>query len=145
MPIKPENKARYPKNWKEIRARIMDRAKHRCEWCGVENYSVGTRGKRGDLKLIGLALNYADAMAIREQNSCTCCGECEHDRIIIIVLTIAHVHDHAPENCDDANLAALRQSCHLRHDIKHHAKSRENGKIQADISRGQMMLSEVQP
>lgn len=42
MPIKPENKARYPKNWKEIRQRILDRAGNRCEWpgCGVPNYST---------------------------------------------------------------------------------------------------------
>lgn len=31
MPIKPENRARYPKNWKQIRAVILDRAGHRCE------------------------------------------------------------------------------------------------------------------
>lgn len=38
MPIKPENKARYPKNWKEIRAAILERAGHKCEKCGAENY-----------------------------------------------------------------------------------------------------------
>lgn len=31
MPIKPENKHRYPPDWKAIRARILDRAGHRCE------------------------------------------------------------------------------------------------------------------
>jgi 5-methylcytosine-specific restriction endonuclease McrA len=45
MPIKPENKARYPKDWKQIRARILERATFRCEgsplWpdCRVENYA----------------------------------------------------------------------------------------------------------
>jgi 5-methylcytosine-specific restriction endonuclease McrA len=39
MPIKPENKARYPKNWKQISQRIrVERAKHKCEWCKAENY-----------------------------------------------------------------------------------------------------------
>lgn len=40
MPIRPENKARYPKNWKEIRAKILERANHKCEFegCGVANY-----------------------------------------------------------------------------------------------------------
>jgi hypothetical protein len=39
MPIKAENRARYPGNWKEIRAAILGRADHRCEWpgCGVQN------------------------------------------------------------------------------------------------------------
>ena len=37
MPIKPENKKLYPKNWKEIRQRILERAGNRCEFCGAEN------------------------------------------------------------------------------------------------------------
>ena len=39
MPIRPENKARYPKDWK-IRSRFVRffRARNRCEWCGAENY-----------------------------------------------------------------------------------------------------------
>lgn len=31
MPIRPENKGRYPKNWKEIRANVLARAEHACE------------------------------------------------------------------------------------------------------------------
>jgi 5-methylcytosine-specific restriction endonuclease McrA len=31
MPIKPENRHRYPAHWREIRAVILDRAGHRCE------------------------------------------------------------------------------------------------------------------
>ena len=38
MPIRPENKNRYPNNWKEIRDKIVVRAKNRCEFCGAENY-----------------------------------------------------------------------------------------------------------
>ena len=39
MPIKPENKARYPKNWKQISERIrFERAENKCEACGAENY-----------------------------------------------------------------------------------------------------------
>ena len=37
MPIRPENKDRYPANWKEIRKAILDRAGNRCELCGVVN------------------------------------------------------------------------------------------------------------
>src|SRR5580704_16284808 len=43
MPIRPENKARYPKNWSsEIRPAILERAKNDagwpcCEQCGVPN------------------------------------------------------------------------------------------------------------
>lgn len=31
MPIKPENAKRYPRDWKQIRARILARAGNRCE------------------------------------------------------------------------------------------------------------------
>lgn len=38
MPIKPENKARYPADWK-LRSRFVRlcRARNRCEWCAAEN------------------------------------------------------------------------------------------------------------
>lgn len=44
MPIKPENKARYPSNWKEIRVRILNRAGDCCEQCRVANGDVIVRG-----------------------------------------------------------------------------------------------------
>lgn len=38
MPIRPEMKARYPKDWK-LRSRFIRyyRARNKCEWCGAEN------------------------------------------------------------------------------------------------------------
>ena len=45
MPIKPENRARYPKDWKSIREGILLRAGHKCEGssfypeCRAENGS----------------------------------------------------------------------------------------------------------
>lgn len=38
MPIRPEMKARYPKDWK-LRSRFVrhSRAKNLCEWCGAKN------------------------------------------------------------------------------------------------------------
>ncbi len=44
MPIRPENKNKYPKNWKEIRKEILKRADNKCEGspkypdCRAENY-----------------------------------------------------------------------------------------------------------
>ena len=49
MPIKPENKARYPKNWKQIRQQILQRANNRCEICGVENHSEYIRKRDGKI------------------------------------------------------------------------------------------------
>ena len=46
MPIKPENKNRYPKNWKEIRATILKRANNKCEFCGIENHTIRKNGSK---------------------------------------------------------------------------------------------------
>lgn len=37
MPIRPENKARYPKNWPAISKRIRDRDEWKCKFCGAPN------------------------------------------------------------------------------------------------------------
>lgn len=47
MPIRPENRDRYPKDWKRIRARILERAHNRCEFCGVENHTMRLNPKTG--------------------------------------------------------------------------------------------------
>lgn len=47
MPIRPSQRERYPKDWKEISARIREREGNRCKWCGAENYKPHPRtGKR---------------------------------------------------------------------------------------------------
>lgn len=39
MPIRPENRGRYPADWK-LRSRFVRfyRAGNRCEWCGAKNH-----------------------------------------------------------------------------------------------------------
>lgn len=118
MPIKPENKKLYPKNWKEIRRQILERAKHKCEFCGVENYSEGYRTKDGKfIKSEGMQQE-ADML--------------DGEKIIRIILTIAHL-DHNPQNNNPENLRALCQKCHLNYDIEHHKqtrrKTREKGQL----------------
>lgn len=106
MPIKPENKARYPKNWKEIRTRILNRADNKCEGSPV----------------------YPDC---RVSN-----GEPHAETGSKVVLTIAHL-DHTPEHCEDENLMAWCQRCHLTYDAKHHAMTaaatRKEGKAMGDL------------
>lgn len=103
MPIRPENKALYPSNWKQIRQRILARANNRCEFCGVENHTLRSRGDDGN----GLELPPSR-----------------------IVLTIAHL-DHDPTNCDPTNLRALCQRCHNRYDAKHRVETRAKTKARA--------------
>ena len=64
MPIKPENKKLYPKNWKEIRQKILERANNKCEFCGVENHRWGYRNKNGDFVISeGMQQEADDAQA----------------------------------------------------------------------------------
>lgn len=37
-PIKPENRGRYPKDWKQVRQAILARSGLRCEFCGASQY-----------------------------------------------------------------------------------------------------------
>jgi len=151
MPIRPENKARYPADWNLRRRFILRRAKNCCEWCGVRNYSVGYRDEKGNfvpvcgnlyLDCAGFGMNqywtspisYTEAKKIADHEN-----EYSEKKYIVVVLTIAHVYDHRPEACSLLNLAALCQRCHLRHDIKHHAESRQ-ARIQNESKQIELML-----
>jgi 5-methylcytosine-specific restriction endonuclease McrA len=119
MPIRPENRQRYPENWKEIRAAILRRAGNRCEECGLHNHSIGTRHKDGTFRnpYPGQWDIYHDNLRSHhsKQQALTAAG------LIMIVLTIAHL-DHQPENVDPANLKSLCQKCHNRYDATNRRK-----------------------
>ncbi len=104
MPIKPENKKRYPDNWSTyIRPEILKRADHRCE--GSPAFPE-CRAKNGVAHPITGST---------------------------VVLTIAHL-DHQPENCDgmqnflewvpveESNLRAWCQLCHNTYDQPHRTR-----------------------
>jgi 5-methylcytosine-specific restriction endonuclease McrA len=107
MPIRPENRARYPKDWKAIGQAIRRRARDHCEQCGVANGTLG--GRTGD-GAWHPAIPYGDGNLPRPGSWATCEGNLNL-RIIKIVLTVAHL-DHVPENCAPENLQALCQRCH---------------------------------
>ena len=60
MPIKPENRTRYPRNWQQIRAAILERAGNRCEFCGVENHTYRLNPKTGKEARIILTIAHLD-------------------------------------------------------------------------------------
>jgi hypothetical protein len=98
MPIRPENVGRYPKDWPEISRRIrFERAGGRCECTGQcgEDHDGRCKAKHGEPHPATLAR---------------------------VVLTVMHM-DHEPENCDDSNLLAGCQRCHLKYDAPHHART----------------------
>lgn len=131
MPIRPENAARYPKDWKQIRERILERGGHKCEQCGVGNYELGYRDSAGDWNPC-LRDDESAKIPMLGENAVRELGY----KPIRIVLTIAHL-DHTPENCDPSNLRAWCQKCHLAYDQEHHQQNaritRRNGKAIADL------------
>ena len=116
MPIRPENRARYPKGWQAISAEIRRLADNKCEECGVPNGQLGGRDERGEWHRAqptgdnGLRLTWPS-----EGNHGWCDDYPDKLRIVRIVLTVAHL-DHQPENCERANLRAWCQRCHNRYD-----------------------------
>lgn len=100
MPIRKENRHRYPANWKQISDYIrFTRAYGRCE-------CVGECG-RGTHE--GRCPNHHGRKAYSTGKT--------------VILTTAHLN-HTPEDCRDNNLRAMCQGCHLHYDRQHHAQTR---------------------
>lgn len=115
MPIRPENRGRYPAEWPEISKRIrFGRADGRCECegeCGVDH---------------ARELSRIHGFFVRHSRCFERHGEPHAITGSIVVLTVAHL-DHTPENCDEDNLRAMCQRCHLALDRPRHiANAREN-------------------
>jgi hypothetical protein len=102
MPIRPENRARYPRDWKAVSAAIRARANWRCECEGECGLHRTHPGPRRCAEVHGTPALFAKGM---------------------VILTVAHL-DHTPENCKPSNLKAMCQRCHLRYDVAHHARTR---------------------
>lgn len=117
MPIRPENRHRYPprKEWQALRAAILERAGGACECVGECGLHRTTPGPRRCTEVNGTLATWARGK---------------------IVLTIAHL-DHQPENNALENLRAFCQRCHLRYDAKHHAATAQATR---DRKRGQGRL-----
>lgn len=112
MPIRPENKARYPKDWKAISKRIRHRARNRCECkgeCGLQHFRVKDRG--------GAQIDLIPSLAfgVRGYRCQAVNGKPHPTTKATVVLTVAHLN-HCPEDCSDANLRAWCQRCHNRYD-----------------------------
>lgn len=128
MPIKPENKKLYPKNWKQISEYIrFERAKNKCEVCGVENYAMGYRvkGKFHTVKECEESMdNYGEDLL----------EDIPMEQMPIkIILTVAHL-DHNPENNDLKNLKAMCQKCHNNYDIGHRKETRKKSRNKGQLS-----------
>lgn len=119
MPIRPENKARYPKDWKAIVERVRERSGDCCEGspafpdCRQPNGAVGYR-LDGRWVQLGESIDAA-GLAIDAAVE-------DGFKVTRIVLTTGHL-DHVPEHCELANLRHWCQRCHLVYDRDHHAET----------------------
>jgi len=116
MPIRPENRQRYPPDWKAISLRIKARSGGRCECEGECGLHRTNPGPRRCTERHGEPARWAKGR---------------------VVLTVSHL-DHQPENCDDDNLKAMCQRCHLRYDVPHH---RATARRTRDAKTGQLSLT----
>lgn len=100
MPIRPEDRGRYPADWPQISRRIREeRAGARCECtgqCGADHAHHGN-DRRCDAQ-------HGEPHPITQS---------------MVVLTVAHL-DRTPEHNADKNLLAMCQDCHLAYDIEDH-------------------------
>jgi hypothetical protein len=144
MPIKPENRARYPKDWPAISLAARERARWQCqhpgckatqysvgrwicwaggvhEWCPVEGNTPAATAQDREFFMAGEGRDskgqlwtYKAAREFIERWTWE-----EDTAPIVIVLTVAHLN-HTPEDCRPENLAAMCQRHHLAYDHDHH-------------------------
>lgn len=120
MPIRDENKARYPKNWPTISQQVRERAGQKCEKCGAPNGHLIRRGKTADGQHVWRLCSdtvFMDGVCAETgllvPNSME--DEVSYGDAVRVILTVAHL-DHQPENCDPENLRAWCQRCHNAYD-----------------------------
>jgi hypothetical protein len=119
VPIRPENKLRYPPDWPAISAAIRQRARNVCEDCKVPNYELGGRLEGGHWCKAQPTGTCAKGLSWPQPGEYSWCdgkhGAAVMLRIVRIVLTVAHLN-HQPEDCRPENLKCLCQRCHNRLD-----------------------------
>ena len=119
---------RYPKDWKQIRTSILERARNACEQCRAPNRTVIARGAKGSpaegtyMLEDGTVRNEVTGQDLGLARG----SEYDVDRFVEVILTVAHV-DHDERNNDPSNLRALCQRCHLALDRADNARRRRAG------------------
>lgn len=120
MPIRAENKDRYPKDWKRISRAVREAAGNKCQRCGVRNGALIRRGCDDQDRAVWRYDGAPDALwgFSADDGSIapgTSWDEVDYGKPVRVVLTVAHL-DHQPENCKRANLRAWCQRCHNVYD-----------------------------
>lgn len=150
MPIKPENAARYPKDWPEVSLQAKVRAGWRCmhrdpggRRCGAMQYSVGTWVCWGGAPHQWRPIEGNQPATTAQDREFFMAGEGrdvrgerwtysaarsfidrwwgpEEDGRPIVIVLTVAHLNHQPEDCAPENLAAMCQRHHLAYDHDHH-------------------------
>lgn len=94
MPIRPDQKARYPKDWKVISLEVREAAGWRCEGSPA----------------------YPDCRAANTE-----AHPVTGSKVVLTVAHLDHTPENVGEPGNRPNLKAMCQRCHLTYDAKHHA------------------------
>jgi len=129
MPVRPENRARYPKDWKTVVVpRVRARSGDVCECtgqCGLRHVVV--EGKQLDLPP-DLWIPSGPAMRCTAAN-----GQPHPVTGSKVILTVMHLN-HRPEDCDDDNLLHGCQRCHNRYDAPTRAAGIKERRLSGDAT-----------
>jgi hypothetical protein len=113
MPIKPENKSRYPEDWPERRARVLNRAGNRCELCGARNKMHIARVM--ECPALWLEVESGEGVKLPLSGHPIPWNERGYHEPIKVILTVAHL-DPTYQSHEEKHLLALCQRCHLKID-----------------------------
>lgn len=127
MPIKPENRALYPKDWPAISRAAKERAGWKCQHpgCVATQYSIGIWWRHEGVWKWAEQYPPEPTWKAARQVAAEAFWEVQHvggEPCIVIVLTVAHLN-HDPTECRPENLAAMCQRHHLAYDHDHHRKN----------------------
>jgi hypothetical protein len=140
MPVKQENKHRYPKNWKTIALQVKNDANWTCQHCGKPCRKTGVDWFDFEMWLYENHVRWWDEIFETQSD------DKETRKPQRFTLTVAHHPNPSPENCDRSNLIALCAPCHLKLDANLHAANAAATRRQKrDIQTGQInLLDEAQ-
>jgi hypothetical protein len=100
VPIRPENAARYPKDWKTaIVPAVRKRSKNRCECRGQCGINHGSEDRAGRCKAVNGGPHPITGSKV--------------------ILTVAHKHGEPLESRNIAGMFHACQQCHNKYDAPH--------------------------
>lgn len=134
MPLREENRQRYPADWVDVVASVRARSGDRCESCDIPRgaWRLTVPGE-GDVVVVpgpGNRLSREQRLQIK---AAIARGAKPKKRPIR--LTTAHL-DHVPENCALDNLRHWCERCHNRYDAQTRAEGIKARRREARLAEG---------